>query len=127
MEGQISISAEIIRHKAEYFWDIIYPGMEKPTFSNGWLHRFQARRTVKWHEQHGEAGDAPKQTEQEMVMIRQALSAYSPRISLIVMKRHFFGSRLQPGASQLDSFLDGKRRKHGSLLYSVAMQMALRN
>ncbi|OJJ88102.1 uncharacterized protein ASPGLDRAFT_43224 [Aspergillus glaucus CBS 516.65] len=57
----------------------MYPSMEKPTFSNGWLHRFQARRTVKWHEQHGEAGGVPKQAEQEMVTIRQALSAYSLR------------------------------------------------
>jgi len=51
--------------------------MEKPTFSNGWLRLFQARRTVKWHEQHGEAGDVPKQAEQETAMIKQALSAYS--------------------------------------------------
>lgn len=51
--------------------------MEKPTFSNGWLHRFQARRTIKWREQHGEAGGVPEQAEQEMVMIRQALGAYS--------------------------------------------------
>ena len=77
MEGQISISAEIVQCKAEQFWDTMYPSMEKPTFSNGWLHWFQAWRTVKWHEQHGEAGGVPKQAEQEMVTIRQALSAYS--------------------------------------------------
>ena len=77
VEGQISISAEIVRCKAEQFWYTMYPSMEKPTFSNGWLHRFQARRTVKWHEQHGEAGGVPKQAEQEMVMTRHALSAYS--------------------------------------------------
>lgn len=77
VEGQVSISSEIIWHKAQFFWDKIYPGMEKPTFSNGWLHWFQARRNIKWHEQHGEAGDVPKQAEQEMVMIQQAMSAYS--------------------------------------------------
>ena len=38
MEGQIYISAEIIQHKAEHFWVIMYPGMEKLTFSNGWLY-----------------------------------------------------------------------------------------
>lgn len=79
VETQIPISSEIIRHKAEFFWDKIYPGMEKPTLSNGWLHRFQSRRNIRWHEQHGEAGDVPKQAEQEMVMIRQALSTYSPK------------------------------------------------
>ena len=79
VERQIFISAEIIWHKAEYFWDIIYPWMVKPTFSNGWLHWFQAWRNVKRHEQHGEAGDVPKQAEHEMVMTRQALSAYSPK------------------------------------------------
>ena len=51
--------------------------MEKPTFSNGWLHWFQSWRSNRWYEQHGEAGDVPKQAEQEMVMIQQALSAYS--------------------------------------------------
>ena len=76
VEGQIYISAEIIRHKAEHFWTIMYPGIERPTFSNGWLHRFQARKSIRWHEQYGEAGDIPKQAEQEMVMIQQALSAY---------------------------------------------------
>ena len=77
VEGQIPISAEIIQHKAEHFWAIIYPAMEKPTFSNGWLHQFQSWRSIRWYEQHGEAGDVPKQAEQEMVMIQQALSAYS--------------------------------------------------
>ena len=77
MEGQIYISAEIIWHKAEHFWVIMYPGMEKPTFSNGWLHQFQSQRSIRWHEQYGEAGDVPKQAEQEMMFIQQALSAYS--------------------------------------------------
>ena len=63
MEGQIYISAEIIWHKAEHFWVIIYPGMEKPTFSNGWLHWFQSQRSIRWHKQYGEAGDVPKQAE----------------------------------------------------------------
>ena len=69
VEGQIYISAEIIWHKAEHFWVIMYPGMEKPTFSNGWLHWFQSQRSIRWHEQYGEAGDVPKQAEQEMVFI----------------------------------------------------------
>ena len=77
MEGQIPISAEIIQYKAEHFQAIIYPAIEKPTFSNGWLHWFQSWRSIRWYEQHGEAGDVPKQAEQEMVMIQQTLSAYS--------------------------------------------------
>jgi hypothetical protein len=40
VEGQIPISAEIIRQKAQSFWEKIYPGQEMPTFSNGWLHNF---------------------------------------------------------------------------------------
>src|SRR5699024_735808 len=77
VEEQMPISAEIIRHKADHFWDIMYPGQAKPSFSNGWLHRFQSRRSIRWRGQHGEAGDVLQQAEQEMVMIRQALSAYS--------------------------------------------------
>ncbi|KAF4227133.1 hypothetical protein CNMCM8980_007764 [Aspergillus fumigatiaffinis] len=46
VEEQIPISAEIIRQKAQSFWEKIYPGQEMPTFSNGWLHNFQTRRQV---------------------------------------------------------------------------------
>jgi len=49
------------------------------------------------------------------------------RISLIVMKRHFFGSRPHPEASELDNFLAGKRKEQGFLLCSVAMQTAQRS
>ena len=79
MEDQVPISAESIRQKADYFWGIMYPGQEKPSFSNGWLHQFQSQRSIRWREHHGEAGDIPQQAEQEMMMIRQALSAYSPK------------------------------------------------
>ena len=63
VEGQIYISAEIIQHKAEHFWTIMYPGIERPTFSNGWLYWFQAWKSIRWHEQYGEAGDILKQAE----------------------------------------------------------------
>jgi hypothetical protein len=77
VEGQIPISAEIIRRKAQSFWEKIYPGQEMPTFSNGWLHNFQTRRSVRWYRQHGEEGGVLAQADQEMLEIRQVLSAYS--------------------------------------------------
>lgn len=77
VEGQIPISAEIIRQKAQFFWANIYPGQEMPTFSNGWLHNFQTRRSVKWYRQRGEDGGTPIQADQQMIEIKQALSAYS--------------------------------------------------
>lgn len=48
-----------------------------PTFSNGWLHNFQARRSVRWHRQHREEGSVSAQADQEMLEIKQVLSAYS--------------------------------------------------
>lgn len=77
VEGQIPISAEIIRQKAQFFWEKIYPGQEMPTFSNGWLHNFQARKSVKWYRQHGEEGAIPAQADQDMHEIKRLLSAYS--------------------------------------------------
>jgi hypothetical protein len=77
VEGQIPISAEIIRQKAQSFWEKIYPGQEMPTFSNGWLHNFQTRRSVRWYQRHGEEGGVPAQADQEMLEIKQVLSAYS--------------------------------------------------
>ena len=38
---------------------------------------FNPKKSIKWREQHGKAGDVPERVDQEMVMIRQALSAYS--------------------------------------------------
>lgn len=55
-EERITISQEVIREKARQFWPALYPGKDMPTFSNGWLHGFQARRDVKFRAQHGEAG-----------------------------------------------------------------------
>ncbi|EYE93882.1 uncharacterized protein EURHEDRAFT_113016 [Aspergillus ruber CBS 135680] len=101
--------------------------MEKPTFSNGWLHRFQARRTIKWREQHGEAGGVPEQAEQEMVMIRQALGAYSLKDQFNCDETALLWKQT-PARSLSTRQLPGrKRRKQGSLLYSAAMQMSLRN
>ena len=104
--------------------------MERPTFSNGWLHQFQAQKSIRWHEQYGEAGDIPKQAEQEMVMIRQALSAYDLKDQFNCDETALLWKQTPAhslSTQQLDSFLDGKRRKQGSLLYSAVMQMVLRN
>lgn len=50
-----------------------------PTFSNGWLRGFQARRDVKFRVQHGEAGSLGDNAAIEMLAIQQALSTYAPQ------------------------------------------------
>lgn len=77
VEGQIPLSGEIIRHKAQFFWERLYPEKEMPTFSNGWLYNFQSRRDIRWHQQHGEARDVPVKAHQEMSAIKHLLSTYS--------------------------------------------------
>lgn len=79
VEEQIPISAEVIRQKAQFFWGGIYPEKEMPTFSNGWLHNFQARKSIKWYQQHGESGDIPMMAEQEMSEVKQVLGTFSPK------------------------------------------------
>ena len=50
-----------------------------PTFSNGWLHGFQACWDVKFCVQHGEAGSLGENAAIEMLAIQQALSIYAPQ------------------------------------------------
>lgn len=79
--SQISISQEVIREKARQYWPKIYPDKEMPTFSNGWLRGFQARKNIKDIKRHGEAGSFLKDSDasQEMMRIRQVLSTYAPQ------------------------------------------------
>lgn len=48
-----------------------------PTFRNGWLHNFQSQGSIRWHQQHGEAGDVSMKAHQEMFEIKQLLSTFS--------------------------------------------------
>ena len=50
-----------------------------PSFSNGWLSNFLARRNVNSYIKHGEEGSVLEDSAQEMVTIGQALSAYNLR------------------------------------------------
>ena len=79
-ETRIIISGEVIREKARFFWNNLpgYKEHKMPVFSNGWLHSFQSRRAIKANTLHGEEGSVQNQTEEEMIAIRQVLSAYSP-------------------------------------------------
>src|SRR5271170_4764425 len=80
-ETRIPISLEVIQEKAKYFWENIdmYNGKPMPRFSNGWLAGFQARKGVKNRELHGEDGSVEDKALMEMIAVRQALGAYSPR------------------------------------------------
>ena len=69
----------------------------------------------------------PEQAEQKMVMIRQALGAYSLKDQFNCDETALLWKQT-PARSLSTRQLPGrKRRKQGSLLYSAAMQMSLRN
>lgn len=72
----------MIREKARFFWQNlpIYKDTEMPSFSNGWLHGFQARKGIKDRTFFfGEEGSVPGDSEARMVSIRMTLNAYNPR------------------------------------------------
>jgi hypothetical protein len=79
-EKRIIVSGEVIREKARFFWQNIalYEGKEMPTFSEGWLSRFKVRAGIKERVLHGEDASVNDiESKQQMVIVRQALSAYS--------------------------------------------------
>ena len=81
VEEQVTISGDIIREKAKFFWQNlpIYQRKDMRSFSNGWLSIFLARWNVKSYIKHGEKGSVPEYSAQETVTIRRALSAYNLR------------------------------------------------
>ena len=111
VEEQIPISGEIIRQKAQFFWKKIYPEeKEMPTFSNGWLHNFQSRRSIRWHPQHGEARDIPLQAHHEMSKIKHVLSLYSLKDQFNCDETALFWKRT-PARSLSTRHLPGKKKE----------------
>jgi hypothetical protein len=53
----LSISGNILKEKAAQFWPKLYPGIDSPKFSNGWLEGFKARHLIKSCKKYGEAAD----------------------------------------------------------------------
>src|SRR5215469_621506 len=80
-EADIYISGEILRKKAQFFWKNLHEYKDKnmPSFSNGWLQKFQHRQGIKDQLHHGEKGSASTEAAKEMIDIRQALSTYDPK------------------------------------------------
>jgi hypothetical protein len=80
-EGKIPISGEIIQKKAAFFWQNmgIYKDQAMPSFSNGWLQKFQARRSIKERVLHGEEGSVSIDAGKAMIAIRQTLASYEYR------------------------------------------------
>ena len=77
----IYISGDIIQKKAEFFWKNLreYEDQDMPSFSNGWLHRFQIRRAVKERIRHREIGSVSIKAAKAMISIQYALAAYDPK------------------------------------------------
>ena len=50
-----------------------------PSFSNGWLRGFQARRNIKDISQHGELGSLSEEAAEAMISIRQVIRTYAPQ------------------------------------------------
>lgn len=80
-ETQIPITGDTVKEKAQFFWTNLscYKDQPMPSFSNGWLQKFQSRRSIKSRKQHGEESSVLNETEEAMAAIREKLSAYSLR------------------------------------------------
>ena len=109
-EERITISQEVIREKARQFWPALYPGKDMPTFSNGWLRGFQARRDVKFRVQHGEAGSLGENAAIEMLAIQQALSTYAPQDIFNCDETSLYW-RLVPDRSLTTRTLPGRKKE----------------
>lgn len=57
------INGDVVRAKARFFWHDLpqYQGLEEPSFSNGWLHRFKQRHGIKEWRRFGELASVDKE------------------------------------------------------------------
>jgi hypothetical protein len=81
-----------------------------PSFSNGWLARFQARTGIKDQVLHGEEGSVTEESAQQMIIIRQALSAYSPENIFNCDETGLYWKRI-PDRSLSTRRLPGKKKQ----------------
>lgn len=112
VEEQVIISGDIIKEKARFFWENLpmYQGKDVPAFSNGWLSSFLSRRNIKSYIQHGEEGSVSENSAQEMLSIRQALSAYNPRDIFNCDETSLFWKKI-PDRSLSTRSLPGKKKE----------------
>jgi Tc5 transposase DNA-binding domain/Fission yeast centromere protein N-terminal domain len=65
--AHLVISGDILKEKAAQFWPILYPGIEPPKFSTGWLDGFKARYSIKSRKKHGEDADVDEEGSTEAI------------------------------------------------------------
>jgi hypothetical protein len=71
------ISGDILKEKAAQFWPKLYPGIDSPKFSSGWLEGFKARHSIKSCKKYGEAADVDLEANTEAIHnIRVCTSEY---------------------------------------------------
>jgi DDE superfamily endonuclease/Tc5 transposase DNA-binding domain/Fission yeast centromere protein N-terminal domain len=78
-EKKITISGEVLKHKAQQFFAKIeqYKSKDAPKFSNGWLQNFQNKYGIKNRSQHGELGSAIElNVDEEISDIQKDLEQY---------------------------------------------------
>ena len=70
-EGQIAITGDVLKQKAQQFWTQldVYKDKDVPTFSNGWLQNFQTWKAIRYCMQHGEEGSVQEASAEDMKAI----------------------------------------------------------
>ena len=71
----------MVREKARFFWTNLlqYREKETPSFSNGWLQRFQDRAGIRSNAMHGEEGSVSQIADDQMIAVREIVSGYAPK------------------------------------------------
>lgn len=77
-QSHVNLTGAILKEKAATFFKEFYPDRPLPVFSNGWLHRFQARQGVRSFKQYGESGSAIQSHDTMISLIRDEITQYRP-------------------------------------------------
>lgn len=110
----LAVSQEILRQKARQYWPTIYPGKDIPSFSNGWLERFQARQEIKIKKQHGDSGDSAEDAGVQLAQIRQILRTFAPRDIFSCDETGLFW-KMMPERNLAAGVIPGRRREQARI------------
>ncbi|KAI7976189.1 hypothetical protein EIK77_010662 [Talaromyces pinophilus] len=110
----LALSQEILRQKARQYWPTIYPGKEIPSFSNGWLERFQSRQEIKIKKQHGDSGDSAEDAGVQLIRIRQILRTFASQDIFSCDETGLFW-KMMPERNLATSVIPGRRSEQARI------------
>ena len=109
--AHLSISGDILKEKAVQFWPVLYPGIEPPKFSTGWLEGFKARYSIKSHKKYSEAADVDIEANIEAIHNIRVRTSFYPLSDIYNLDESGLYWKIVPDISLSTEQLSGTKKE----------------